>query len=179
MNLNSSDKATLETIARKLGLSPKKLYLLINFESRFNPNAKNPHSSARGLIQFIDSTSQRLGYKNSLDLVQKNPTIKNQLEGPVYEYLKWYKPYLTDQSLFMAVFYPKARKWSKFRQFPDHVKKVNPGINTPADYIKKVYAASGLTYGVPAIILLSIGGILFFTFKRKGVFNASKKEGGQ
>ena len=39
-------------------------------ESRGNPNAKNPKSSAGGLFQFIDSTAKQYGVKDKFDPVQ-------------------------------------------------------------------------------------------------------------
>lgn len=38
---------------------------LVNFESGFNPNAANPSSSASGLGQFIDSTGDKFGLRES------------------------------------------------------------------------------------------------------------------
>lgn len=46
--LNEWLKPTLELLAR---------------ESDFNPNAKNPKSSARGLFQFLDATRKNYGWK--------------------------------------------------------------------------------------------------------------------
>lgn len=43
------------------GWDPNGIALVISEESLFNPAAKNPHSSASGLIQFIDSTAASLG----------------------------------------------------------------------------------------------------------------------
>lgn len=77
-------------------------------------------------------------------LVTKYPTRISQLKGPVHDYLKKWAPYSgTEQNLYMAVFYPDARYWSPFKQFSSDVQHDNPGIKTPADYIKKVNAAKG------------------------------------
>lgn len=43
------------------GWDPNGIAAVISEESAFNPAAKNPHSSASGLIQFIDSTATSLG----------------------------------------------------------------------------------------------------------------------
>jgi hypothetical protein len=37
------------------------LYGILNQESRFNPNARNPKSTAKGMGQFIDSTAKSMG----------------------------------------------------------------------------------------------------------------------
>lgn len=138
-----NERNVLSEVASRLQVDPSHLYRLINFESGWNPKAKNPYSSARGLIQFIDSTARELGYENSLDLVEKNPTVEEQLAGPVYQYLKKYAPFPNEQSLYMAVFYPVARRWSLGTEFPEHVKKVNPGIEVVGDYVEKVRNKSG------------------------------------
>jgi len=142
------------------------LYVLINFESSFKPDAANSRSSAKGLIQFIDSTAKKLGYENSQDLIDKNPTIETQISGPVYNYLKQFKPFNSTQSLFMSVFYPKARNSGLHSPFPAHVQKQNPGIKTPYDYIKKAFNKARLTFVSPIIIF--IGGVfIYFILKEK------------
>ena len=178
INLSPRNEKALNEVSARLGISSRKLWALIQFESRFNPFIKNPYSSARGLIQFTDSTAQRLGYKNSYDLVTRHPSIESQLRTPVYNYLKQFKPFPTDQALFMSVFYPKARYWPSFKLFPYQVRKVNPGINTPADYVRKVYRRTNLTYFPPILFLLGIGAILYITYKRGG-FKWPKKPGQQ
>jgi hypothetical protein len=132
--ITPKDLQLLNEIAVRLGVAYADLFSLINFESGFDPQAKNPKSSARGLIQFMDATAKSLGYNDSLDLVTKNPTIEMQL--PIVEkYLQQFAPYSGKQSLYLAVFYPKYRNVDPLTQFPDTVKAVNPGINTPQDYI--------------------------------------------
>jgi hypothetical protein len=44
---------------------------LVQRESGWNPNAQNPHSTANGLGQFLDSTWKSTGYQKSSD-----PTIQ-------------------------------------------------------------------------------------------------------
>ena len=43
------------------------LLWIFNKESHFNPNAKNPTSSAKGIGQLLDSTYQNIGLKHSAD----------------------------------------------------------------------------------------------------------------
>jgi len=52
---------SLVGMAVRHGWDPNGIALVISEESLFNPSAKNPHSSASGLIQFIDSTAASLG----------------------------------------------------------------------------------------------------------------------
>jgi len=47
-------------LAREGGFDPSWLMACIKFESNFNPEARNPHSSASGLIQFMESTAEGL-----------------------------------------------------------------------------------------------------------------------
>ena len=155
--LNSAEKTILQSVALKLGVKTDSLYGLINFESNWNPMAQNAKSSAKGLIQIIDVNAQKLGYKNSWDMIQKNPTIQQQLTNCVYPYLKSYMPFKTEQALFMSVFYPKAMYWPETKQFPDSVVAANSGIRTPLDYIKKVYLKMSMTY-VPTFIILLLAG---------------------
>lgn len=135
--LNIEENQLLNEISSYLNVDSDDLYRLIDFESNWNPWAKNSVSSARGLIQFVDSTAIDLGFKSSLDLVNKNPTVLSQLKV-VFNYLKNFYPFNGTQSLYMSVFYPKARSWPSNKEFPVDVKISNPGISTPQDYIDLV-----------------------------------------
>lgn len=164
--LTPSEEKALEAVAKDIGANSKQLYDLINFESKWNPQAKNPNSSARGLIQFIDSTARGLGYPGgSAELISKHPTRISQLQGPVRQYLKPYGPFPTKQSLYMAVFYPVARTWSLTKEFPAAVQKVNPGIKTVGDYVAYVEKRSGEynQKGVMAASLSPVGLLLLLS----------------
>lgn len=127
----------LQDISERLGVSYYDLFRLINFESGFNPFAKNQFSSARGLIQFVDSTARDLGFNNSLELVTTCPTVESQL--PLVEsYLSKFKPFRDKQSLYMSVFYPEYRLLPPETVFPSFVREINPGIDTISDYVKMV-----------------------------------------
>ena len=143
VSLSPSEDRALSDTANRLGVNKNTLFNLINFESNWKPNAKNPYSSARGLIQFIDLTARGMGYSSSADLVAKNPTIEQQLRGPVYQYLKPYSPFPTQQSLYMSVFYPSYREVHPQTPFPSSVQKVNPNIRVVQDYVDKVNRKSG------------------------------------
>lgn len=179
MPLSAKNQKALNDVARKLGIPSRRLYALISFESNFNPKAINPKSRAAGLIQFMPKTAKGMGYVDQYDLIQKFPTISSQLAGPVYDYLKRYKPYFGDQSLFMAVFYPKARTWPAYRAFPAYVRKANPGINNPGDYTKMVYRKAKLTYIPPLLILIGITGVIYYYTTRKAGKNGKKIEQGR
>jgi hypothetical protein len=143
INLSSEVQSKIIEISSDLEINPDDLTRLINFESKFNPQAKNPYSSARGLIQFIDSTAQDLGFADSLDLVTQHPTVIDQLQI-VYEYLSRFYPFKNQQDLYMSVFYPKYRKVDPQTVFPDSIQSVNPGIITVQDYVDFVNRRGGL-----------------------------------
>lgn len=177
--LTQSEKQALHDVSSSLGITPKKLSALIQFESKWNPGAENKISHAKGLIQFMPETAKKMGYANQYDLFNKNPTIEKQLRGPVYNYLKNYKPFTSDQSLFMAVFYPKARYWSPYQLFPENVRASNPGINRPVDYVRKVYNASILPNLSPLLIFIGIAGMFLIVEnqKRKGKYATTENQG--
>lgn len=169
--LTADESAALEKVAKEISTQPEWLWEVMNFESRLNPQAKNPLSTARGLIQFLDSTARGMGYTGSADLVAKHPTFTSQLLGPVRAYFLSSRPYPTFQSLFMKVFlpaartvppdtsfqkfYPTAASWAAFT-------KANPGIFTVADYIAKVRkAARGMwpTATVKKVVTTGAGGL--------------------
>lgn len=93
----------------------------------------------------LPSPAEEVAMGNEADtLVTKYPDRISQLQGPVYDYLKKGMPYTTNpQDLYMQVFYPVARKWAANREFSNDVKKVNPGIKTPQDYVNMVERAKG------------------------------------
>jgi soluble lytic murein transglycosylase-like protein len=66
--LSNNEWSALKDTAADLGMSWEPLYKLINFESAWDPKAKNPASGARGLIQFMPSTARDMGYKGSLGI---------------------------------------------------------------------------------------------------------------
>ena len=141
--LTPEEKTALLDVAAALKVDPRTLAAEIQFESRWNPRIKNPGSSARGLIQFMDTTAREMGFDGSLDLVLKFPTVPLQLRGPVLRYLKRYAPFPTDQSLFMSVFYPAFRNVDPETEFPERVQAANPGIERVSDYVEHVWNRVG------------------------------------
>lgn len=53
--------------AQRYGIEPDVLSYIAQRESNFNPQAKNPNSSAKGLFQFIDSTAKGYGLTDPFD----------------------------------------------------------------------------------------------------------------
>lgn len=177
MTLSPSDLSALKEVAAALQVNAPSLLNLIRFETAgtFDPKIKNPTSSARGLIQFMDLTAKGLGYPDSLSLVNENPTFEKQMRGPVTQFLKArlknYAPPHDDQRLFMAVFYPAYMSVPVNKAFPDSVQRANPGIKTPGDYISKLYAKAGLKRKVKdggvalgLLALLTAGALILYKF---------------
>lgn len=181
MKVTAADMIALREVAGALSVPPGWLYALINFETAgtWDPAIKNPRSSARGLIQFMDATAANMGYRDSLDLVTKHPTIISQLKGPVLAYLKPYAPFKTEQELYFSVFLPKYRRASLdtviYADDPTKQTKfraANPGVLTVGDYYNKLRAAfakvsGGKTPGAAvgggfAVLALAVVTSIFF-----------------
>jgi hypothetical protein len=167
--LTATESLALWQTAIAAGVDPGDLARVIQYESGFDPMAKNPDpaSTARGLIQFIDATAQGMGYRDSLDLVTQNPSIEQQLSGPVREYLIAGGPYLDSGDLWLQVFYPAAREWPRDQQFPWDVQEKNPDIRTPQDYINRVRAMDlpGQLAGIGIAAILGVGMLVWLILR--------------
>lgn len=127
--------------ADRLKIDPQWLSALIHLETAgtYDPFIKNPVSSARGLIQVIDSTAADMfGVSDSLALSNKYPTFDSYMDNVVYPYLKKYGPYTNIQQLAMAVFLPEYRNVDPSRELPQWAQNANPGIVTVNDYVNLV-----------------------------------------
>lgn len=165
---------SLTQVAGELGVNPDWLSALINFESSWNPEAYNAASGAVGLIQFIPRTLKSFGFIDTStaalvpatgevpesvkeavreDFLNKYPDEDSQLLGPVLAYFKSGKPYPTEQSLDMQVFFPRAKLVAPETRFEDLYQDIygagyanyysafaaqNPGIDTVQDYLDRV-----------------------------------------
>ena len=160
----------LTVLSSWMGVPVKWLDTLISFESRWDPKAKNPYSGARGLIQFMPSTAKDLGYSNADELVNKNPTIGQQLLGPVMAYFKLPAskgPWPTEQSLFMAVFVPTYRKVSPDTMLTPLQRKQNPGIDTVQDYMDLAHGIRSTKKKSSSLGLLLLCGVGIYILYRK------------
>src|SRR5687768_2873369 len=82
-DLTAIETQALHVAARVINCDPRDLRGLIEFESGWDPAAKNPISGARGLIQFMNATALGLRYDNADQIVLLHPTRESQLLGPV------------------------------------------------------------------------------------------------
>lgn len=65
----------VERVENDLAFTETRLWAIAKCESGWNPDAKNPISSASGIFQFIDSTAQstyKEMYGEDLDMSKKN-----------------------------------------------------------------------------------------------------------
>lgn len=147
----------LNATAAALGVQPSWLAAVINFETAgtWDPQIRNPLSSARGLIQFLDATAKGLGFPSAAALVASHPTIESQLAGPVLKYFAPYKPFKTEQEFYLTVFFPKYRKapldtviHADNPAAREKFQKANPGIVTVGDYYNKLKSAFTKFHGV-------------------------------
>ena len=141
-------------------------------ESRIKPNAKNPTSSAVGLIQFMPATLQPWGYTTAQ--VQAMSASK-QLDL-VERYLKPYIGKLSNfLDLYLAVFFPDALGKDDAYVLPSKVAKYNPAFKdengevTVSSIKNKLAAllpdaAKSLiyVYSIPLGLLSLIGIYLYF-----------------
>lgn len=175
MKINQNQFSILGDVAAALGVSSDTLYKLVDNESGWQPTIKNAqqNSTARGLIQLTDRAAQDLGFKTSLDAISKYPTIEAQLKGIVLPWLKKFGPYKNDADLLLQVFYPVARRMHPMDALPEPIRKANPGILTPFDYVQRALksktsalAAFQKTAGgaLPVILIIGIG--ILFLLKR-------------
>jgi hypothetical protein len=170
-------ETAIKDVSASLGVNSDSLVKLIAFESGWKPLAKNPISGARGLIQFMHTTSRGMGFKDADDLVSKYPDIESQLRGPVLKYLSQFKPFKEPfpQSLYLSVFYPKYRFSPPDTAFSELIRKQNPGINFVSDYVSKVEKKnSRITtlskysiFGFIAPVFLSALAGLYIHFKKR------------
>lgn len=177
-----SKAAVIADVARKVGTEPYLLDALINFETggTYDPQIKNPYSSARGLIQITDSPARELGFRDSADAVTKFSDFHSQMYHVVLPYFQMQRrrhgPLDTRQRLYMSVFYPAYMDTSPHTEFPASVQKVNPGIVRVRDYIYFVNSRVNegtlmLKKAAPALsaamIALGIAGMIYWLQRRK------------
>ena len=156
LNCDKTDPYSLTVIlAKELKLNPMDLFVIMFFESggKFDPQAENPKSSSKGVLQINNSSVKFLlnkkgkRMKSSKEMLREYPTLFEQMKipthddrigGPVYQYFKRLQPYKNTSDLFMAVLYPSARGKKHFK-LPGAVTRGNFGVRTADDYVNLVY----------------------------------------
>lgn len=139
--MSSSNYVTLEflekvsNIACELEIDPDDLMAVMAFESGFNPAAKNPNSSATGLIQFMSNVAISLG------TTTEDLSGMSNIEQLDYVY-KYYKPYAGKMSdlgdVYMVTLWPaavgKSNDYAIFKK-GDGCYEVNYGLDYNEDGI--------------------------------------------
>lgn len=94
-------------IESEIGLKPEELVPCMKFESNIDPKARNPQSSASGLIQFMSATAVSLG--TTIEAIRAMDAM--QQLGMVYRYFKNQRSNwrgMTADDVYMAILWPKA-----------------------------------------------------------------------
>lgn len=169
--LSLSQVGALLEVAARLDVPAEWLYRIIDFESAgtWDPKIRNKAgSSARGLIQFMDSTAKGMGYAGgSAQLVEEHPTVESQLLGPVYRYLSTWKPFKDRKDFYFSIFLPKYRKSALttviYADEPARqalFRRQNPGIKTVGDYYARVQGLvnkAAAAAGSGAVVIVALG----------------------
>jgi len=100
-------KKKLEQISKDNGFTVEQLLTVIENESNFNTKAKNPNSTATGLIQFMKDTSVDLGVNHS-SLIKMNELEQLDVVAKYFKrnHRKGSHPYLTVALPIAARFEP-------------------------------------------------------------------------
>lgn len=117
--------ARVKVMATRLDMVPDFAMAVMAFESNFNPSAKNPNSTATGLIQFMAATANALGVSTDalrkMDAVTQLDFVERYFSMQIASYGKLQ----TFENTYLAVFYPAAIKRPLDWVFPETVWKVN------------------------------------------------------
>jgi hypothetical protein len=102
--LSEDDLRAFEQAASIIDIHPDWLGAVMQFESGFNPAARNPLSGATGLIQFMPSTASKLGTSIAALAAM---SFKDQLQY-VIRYFGEKAGLRSLEDTYLKVFYPAA-----------------------------------------------------------------------
>ena len=136
----------LVALAAQLGTDPAWLANVIQFESRWNPAARNRLSGASGLIQFMPATAKGLG--TTTDAI-RGMSAAQQLPLIARYFSRFAGRLHTQEDVFMAVFYPVAVGQGPSYRFAARVTASNPGIFTAGDYTRKALKVARIPVSSP------------------------------
>lgn len=154
---------SIVAVSRRVQIAdPMWLAVVINFESNgFNPKAVNPRSGASGLIQFTTTTSKELG--TTVEKIRQMGAMDQMQYVQRYFLLpriRKYAPFLNQQDVAMAIFYPPFIGKPPNHPAPSFVTDYNPNVHTILDYLQPMYRRAGIrgpvstpSGGVPGTIL--------------------------
>lgn len=124
-----------------LGVNPYFIANVIEVESNFNPQARNPRSGATGLIQFTPTVAQVVG--TTTDKL-KVMGIKEQFQYVVKYFMKYQGRIKTQADVYMAVFQPGRLGQPLSTPISAKAQEKNPTIRTLQDYVDKANARAKL-----------------------------------
>lgn len=119
----------VKDIAARLDMVPDFMMCVMAFESGLNPAAKNPLSSATGLIQFMDATANAMGVSTALLAKMSAVQQLDYVERYFRDQISHYGKLQTLENTYLAVFYPAAITKPLDWQFPASVLAVNQVFN--------------------------------------------------
>lgn len=120
--------------AQQIGIPHAYLDGIIKFESNYNPQAKNPRSTATGLIQFMEATAKMLGTTTA---ALYKMSFLQQMEF-VVKYFKYTFGYLKRKpanfiDMYLAVFYPAYVGKPLSTVMPSSIYAANSGLDVNKD----------------------------------------------
>lgn len=130
-NVSQEFKNKVIEIANIVGIDSNWLFILMYFESAFNPQAVNSSSGATGLIQWLNPRPAEIG--TTLEAL-RNMTALEQLEFVKKDFIRATGRLKNIFDTFMWVFYPAYVGESPDKLFPQNVISANNGIKSPRDY---------------------------------------------
>jgi hypothetical protein len=129
-NLQPAFEAKVRQISQNLGVQPNWLMAIMHLESKLNAQAKNPNSSATGLIQFMAATAIDLGTSTAtlfkLNELEQLPWVEKYFKKAI-----GLKPKPTSfVDLYVLVLHQVSYKYSYDAPLPFNAaqKKANPAF---------------------------------------------------
>lgn len=139
--LGPSGLRSLAQAANSLGIIPDWLAAPIGFESHFNPAARNPTSNATGLIQFMPGPNgSAVALGTTVDDLARMSVSQQMFY--VVKYLSPFKPFKDMESVYLSIFYPKARNMADddiVARQGEKVYEQNIVFDPPRDGVRKGY----------------------------------------
>lgn len=143
----------VKDIAARLLIPADWLMIVMNFETAgtFSPSVKNPHSSATGLIQFMEATARELGTSTAALASMSNVQQLDYVEKYMLSRKRQFGTFNGVEDVYLAVFYPAAIRKPLDWRFPDQVYRVNKVFDTQGKgYITKQDVQNKILSTVPA-----------------------------
>lgn len=148
-NLGSSFYPKLVEMASETGMKPEDILAIMVSESGINPNARNPHGGAAGLVQFMPKVLKGVGFKGTSDQFAKLsgedqlPYVKNLIETQMHVNGG---PFTSAAQYYVSIFWPVGLKLPGVRRGDPNTAIVEENPETEVDpssgkkYSKKYYA---------------------------------------